>query len=112
MRFPLLTLIFIAAAGCTAMHDQQTAKLMDPYVGQPVSEVAARFGAPTGNYDMGVGGMMAFEWRHFGSGQSGGADCVVMVAALPNFGNVLSTPPTDLTHWIVQTWHASGAGCL
>src|ERR1700733_12526006 len=112
MRFPLLPLIFVAVASCTAMHAQQTAKLMDPYVGQPVSEVAARFGPPTGNFDMGVGGLMAFEWRHFGLGQSGGADCVVTVAALPSVGNVLSASPDDLPHWIVRTWHASGAGCL
>jgi hypothetical protein len=110
MRFPLFALIFVAVAGCAAMHADQTAKLFDPYIGHPLSEVADRFGPPTGNYDMGQG-LMAFEWDHFGASQSGPADCLVLIAALPTYGDPRSTPPTDRANWIMQSWHPYGKGC-
>jgi hypothetical protein len=110
MRFPLLVLILVAVAGCAAMHAEQTAKLLDPYVGHPLAEVADRFGPPSGNYDMGEG-FMAFEWSHFGLSQTDTTDCLVLIAALPTYGNTKSTPPTDRANWIVQSWHPYGTGC-
>ena len=107
---PLLTLIFVAVASCTGMRAPQTKQLLDPYIGHRLSEVAARFGPPTGNFDMGQG-LMAFEWDRFGLDQPGAADCRVMFAALPTYGNTISTPPTDLANWIIQTWQPYGSGC-
>jgi hypothetical protein len=113
MRFPFLTLLLVlsvAVAGCATMHADQTAKLLDPLVGHRLSEVSDRFGPPTGNYDMGQG-FMAFEWEHFGSGPSGSGGCLVVISAMPSYGNVESVPATELDNWIVQSWHPYGTGC-
>jgi len=93
------------------MPAQQTAKLLDPYVGHPLSEVAARFGPPSLNIDTGDG-LMTFQWDRFGMGQSGGADCRVLISALPTYGDPTVTPPTDLANWIIKSWHSYGTGCL
>jgi hypothetical protein len=114
MRFPIVMLLCVfslAAAGCTAMHADQTAKQLDPLVGHRLSEVSDLFGPPTGNYDMGQG-FMAFEWDHFGAGQSGTTDCLVVIAAMPTYGDVQSIPVTARDNWIVQSWHPYGKGCL
>jgi hypothetical protein len=113
MRVPFLTLLFVlslAAAGCATMHADQTAKLLDPLVGHRLSEVSDRIGPPTGNYDMGEG-FMAFEWDHFGSGPSGATDCLVVISAMPAYGDIRSIPATDRNDWIVQSWHPYGKGC-
>ena len=113
MRFPFLTALLVsslAVAGCATTHADQTAKLLDPLVGHRLSEVTDRVGPPTGNYDMGQG-YMAFEWERFGSSQPGVTDCLVVMAAMPAYGNTQSTPPTDFANWIVQSWHPYGKGC-
>jgi hypothetical protein len=102
------------------MHAQQVASLLDPYVGQPVSEVISRFGPPSGQYASSAD-ETTFEWSNFGAGQSGMNSCQVLVVALrtgrdttiavPLNGDTLTTSPEGSVSWIIKSWSSVGSGC-
>ena len=90
---------------------------MDPYVGQTVGDVAARFGPPTSNFALIDSGRTAFQWDHFGAEQgfaplpSGSGvraalrECRLLVTTLPVLAGA---PTTSLGNWIIQGWDAFG----
>jgi hypothetical protein len=116
-----LTLLFacIAAAGCSSMHARQVAGLLDPYVGQSVSEVINRFGPPSDQYAS-SSDETTFEWSNFGAGQSGMNGCRVLVVALrtgrdaatvPLTADTLATLSDGSVTWIIKSWSSFGSGC-
>ena len=62
------------------MHPQQVGSLLDPYVGQPVSVIADRFGPPSGHFASSAV-ETTYTWENFGAGQSGMAGCRILVVA-------------------------------
>ncbi len=108
----LALLVCVAVGGCSSMHAGQTATLLDPYIGHPLSDVADRFGPPSSNFATGDG-LMEFQWNHFSASQNGGvADCRLLILALPTYGDSMVTPPTDRANWIIKSWSSFGSGCL
>jgi hypothetical protein len=122
VRLPLLTVIFAAVAGCSTLHRATMMKqVMDPYIGHPLSDVAARFGPPGSNFPTADNGQMTFQWNHFSPDQppamaavAAGApplpqiDCRMWVSALPTYGDASTAV---LSSWIVQSWDSYGSDC-
>jgi hypothetical protein len=100
------------------MHARQVAGLLDPYVGQSVSQVIDRFGPPSDQYASSAD-ETTFEWRNFGAGQSGMNGCQVLVVALrtgrdtpvPLTADTLVTSPDGSVTWIIKSWSSFGSGC-
>jgi hypothetical protein len=107
----LFLLLYVVISGCSSTRSQQTAMLLDPYVGHSLSDVADRFGSPSGNFASSDNGRMEFQWDHFSENQTGGAGCRVLISALPTYGDSMVTPPTDRANWIVKSWSSYGSGC-
>lgn len=124
VRSPLLRVLFAAisaaVAGCSTVHRPAMMKqVMDPYIGQRLSDVAARFGPPTSNFQMTDNGQMAFQWDQFApdqpaatapqpAGAASRMNCRMWVSALPTYGGA---PTTALSYWIVQSWDSYGSDC-
>jgi hypothetical protein len=114
-----ISLALIAAAGCSSLHPQQVGTLLDPYIGQPVSEVVNRFGPPSGNFASSAIST-TYEWSNFGGAQSGMTGCRVLVvatradqdssAAVTPYG-VDSISPEDFWKWTIKSWSSFGSGC-
>ena len=120
MRSLASSLACIAVVGCTSMHAQQVASLLDPYVGQPVSAVISHFGPPSDQFSSSAG-ETTFEWSNFGAGQSGMNGCRILVVAVrigrdttiavPFYGDTMAPASEDPTTWTVKSWSSFGSGC-
>lgn len=121
VRLPLLTVIFVAVAGCSTLHRATMMKqVMDPYIGHQLSDVAARFGPPASNFQMADNGQTAFQWDHFSPDQPAGMapqasgaassqiNCRMWVSALPTYGEASTA---ILSSWIVESWDSYGSDC-
>jgi hypothetical protein len=119
VRF-LVFLACIAVAGCSSLHPQQAGGLLDPYVGQPVSEVVNRFGPPSSNFASSVV-ETTYVWDSFGAGQSGMTGCRVLVVASRGAGQDVAAAdqsygtdpisPKEFWKWTVKSWSSFGSGC-
>jgi hypothetical protein len=116
-----IALACIAAAGCSSMsmHTQQLVPVLDPYVGQPVSEFVNRFGPPSDDYSSSAVAT-TYQWDNFGTGQSGMTGCRVLVVAHRNTqGNGAAAEafradpiaPEEYTKWTIESWSSFGSGC-
>jgi hypothetical protein len=102
------------------MHAQQVASALDPFVGQPISEMENRFGSPSSQFAS-SDTEETFEWNNFGAGQSGMSGCRVLVVALrtgratsantPLNADTLTAPPEYSATWIIKSWSSYGSGC-
>jgi hypothetical protein len=120
VRFLTFLFACIIVAGCASMRAQQVASLLDPFIGQPISEVENRFGPPSGQFAS-SDTEETFEWSNFGAGQSGMSGCRVLVIALrsgrrtsgdaPLNADTLTTAPEYSATWIVKSWSSYGSGC-
>ena len=121
MRFVAILLAGIAAAGCSSvsMHAKQVATMVDPYVGQPVSNLVDRFGPPSGDYSSSTVAT-TYEWSNFGGGQSGMTGCRVLVVAhrtarepgpAAQAFRVDAIAPEDYRQWTIDSWSSFGSGC-
>lgn len=124
MRKMLILLAALGLSGCAAMRAEQASKMMDTYVGRPVSDVALRFGPPTAQFDTG-NQHMAFQWEHQGAGQTPGMATRVGPTAIYTAPQVYAThcrlsivarplkpKPASLADWQVASWEAAGNGCV
>jgi hypothetical protein len=109
MRFLPPLVACIVVAGCSSMHAKETATLLDPYIGHPLSEIVDRFGPPAVNFAA-DDGLMSFQWNGFAMNM-GMSDCRVLILALPTYGDPMVTPPGDFPNWIIKSWSSYGAGC-
>jgi hypothetical protein len=119
MRSLAVLLACIAATGCSSLHPQQVAGLLDPYIGQPVSAVVDRFGPPSSNFASSTVST-TYQWDSFGANQSGMAGCRVLVAAsraprdatapLQTFG-ADPIQPEEYWKWLIDSWSSFGSGC-
>ena len=116
----------LALGGCGLIRAEQAKTGLNAYIGRPLVEVALKFGPPMTSFDMG-GGKMAFQWDHYGSGQTSGAatriggtvlytapqayqtECKVSFVAVPARPGVAAS---DLPDWIVESWQYNGNGCI
>lgn len=121
MRFVAIVLIGFAAAGCSSlsMHAKQVATLVDPYVGQPVSNFVGRFGPPSDDYSSSTVAT-TYEWTNFGTGQLGMTGCRVLVVAhrsaheqgpSAELFRTDSIGPEEYTQWTIDSWSSMGSGC-
>jgi hypothetical protein len=110
----------IAVTGCSSMHAQRVAGLLDPYVGQPVSGIVDRFGPPSGEFASSAV-ENTYTWDSFGAGQSGMTGCRVMVMASRGAGQDAAAAtqafgsdpisPEDYRQWTIKSWSSFGSGC-
>jgi hypothetical protein len=117
---PLAILTCIALAGCSSMHPQQVGSLLDPYVGQPVSVIADRFGPPSGHFASSAV-ETTYTWENFGAGQSGMAGCRILVVASRGAGQDVAAAsqaygtdpisPEEFWKWTIKSWSSFGSGC-
>lgn len=116
-----ILLACIAAAGCSSMSMQarQLSPVLDPYVGQRVSELVNRFGPPSSDYSSSAVAT-TYEWSNFSAGQSGTTGCRVLVVAhrTPKSSNDAAVPftvdavgPDQYTQWTVDSWSSFGSAC-
>jgi hypothetical protein len=118
LRYWPLGLVLLALSGCSTTHSVRTKSIMEPFIGHPVSDVAARFGPPDGNFEIIDTGQMAFQWNRFDLNQALGmagqaaaparstlGECRVLVTTL---ATPKDSPTTDLTKWFILSWDAYG----
>jgi len=121
LRVHFLSLLAcIAVAGCSSMHAQQVASLLDPYVGQPASELVNRFGPPSSNFASSAV-ETTYEWDNFDAGPTGMTGCRVLVVASRGVGQDVAAAshafgtdpisPEEFWKWTIKSWSSVGTGC-
>lgn len=121
MRLLAILLACTAAAGCSSMSMQakQLSPVLDPYVGQRVSELVNRFGPPSSDYSSSTVAT-TYEWSNFSSGQPGTTGCRVLVVAhrmaktsgsAAQAFQVDAVGPEDYGQWAVDSWSSYGSAC-
>jgi len=118
---PAIALACIVAAGCSSLSMQahELVPVLDPYIGQPVSNLVDRFGPPSGDYSSSTVAT-TYEWDNFSSGQPGITGCRVLVvahrstqdsAAAAQAFRAEPIAPEEYAKWTIDTWSSFGSGC-
>lgn len=91
--------------------------MMHGFVGQRLSEIAARYGPPNSSFQQTDNGELTFEWDNFRADETlattGGqpprpVNCRLWVSALPDY---VGAPPDATTLWTVKSTQSFGGGC-